>query len=92
MPPPPKPKGQWGWTRKKNFLPGGIPIKVYEFSTHLKKVGDFVETYPNTLQDRRRIKKAAHFWAYTHNKVVKTETLWVGGGKGMRITLVRMYR
>jgi hypothetical protein len=86
-------KGQWGWARKKSFLPGGIPIKRYEFSTHLKKVGDFVETHViPTYEERFKIMKAAHWWAWAHNRVVQCRTVWAGGGKGLRITLMRMYR
>lgn len=65
---------------------------VYGFSFHLKKVGDFVETFALPFEDRLRIHKAAHIWAYRKKYKVTTETVGTLGGRGIRITLVSKYR
>jgi hypothetical protein len=77
------------WTQKtKQF-----PKSKYGFSQHLKKVGDFVETYPMEYADYIRIKDAAKFWAYTHGKRVAVRSTRQGDGlRTVRVQLISRTR
>lgn len=70
-----------------------FPKNKYNFSTHLKKVGDYVVTYPMEKADCIRIKDAAKAWAYYHKKRIKSEILYATDTTSrMRITLISQHR
>jgi hypothetical protein len=79
------------WKRTPNIKPGERPENKYKFSSHLKEIGDFIETYPLPFEDRKKLKYAALIWAYRKKYVVKTETVY-DGGTCVRITLVSKRR
>lgn len=80
---------RWTQTSQNKFF----PKKKYGFSTHLVHIGDSVTTYPMEYADYIRIKDAAKFWAWYHDKRVKTEKLYVDGTKcRVRITLISHHR
>jgi hypothetical protein len=63
------------WVRKSN-CPGGAgtqPGNKYNFSSYLKKVGDFVITHRMPRKDMLKIFYAAHIWAYRHHCRIETE-------------------
>ena len=70
----------------------GVPVEKYRFSEHLLKVGDWVESDAIPFEERDKIKKAAHFWAYKHRCTVKTTTLRKYGGKVIRVEVIKAYR
>lgn len=66
-----------------------FPKPKYNFTTHLKRIGDYVETYPLDYADRIRIRDAAKFWAWHHKKRVSIRSIPDGTAKWrMRITLI----
>jgi hypothetical protein len=70
-----------------------FPKPKYGFTTHLKHIGDEVETFPMTKDDVERIKYAAFFWAWNKNYKIKFKR--VRAAKDMwtvRITLVQKHR
>ena len=71
MPKKPK-KEKWKrWVEEtKEF-----PKPKYRFTELLKREGDYVETFPMTQPDVKRIRWAAHFWAHHKNKCVRTVTI-----------------
>ena len=72
------------------------PKPKYGFSKLLRKVGDYVETFPMTMEDRIRFKDAAKFWAYHHDKRVSIKSIPDYDGKTpmwrMRVTLLSLHR
>ena len=48
-----------------------FPSNKYEFSTYLKRRGDFVVTPPLSKKDRKRITDAAYSWAWHHKYTIK---------------------
>lgn len=63
------------WVRKPNTWAGKIGGvgKKYDFTDYLKRVGDFVETHPMSMEDLYKIRFAAHIWAYRHKCRIKTQ-------------------
>jgi hypothetical protein len=84
-----------GWKRWVE-LDKHFPKPKYNFSGLLKRIGDYVETYPMIKEDRIRFKDAAKFWAYHHKKRVRIQQIpdyqdgipmW-----RMRVTLISQHR
>lgn len=78
------------WKRVSN-CPGGKgtqPRNKYQFSTHLKKVGDFIMTEPLNEKDLDRIFRACHIWSYRHHCRVKTEIVYFPEGKSLLIEVI----
>ena len=72
-----EPKKHWlRWTQTSRHF----PKNKYGFSQHLRKLGDHVITYPMPTADYIRIKDAAKFWAWRHDKRIRTRTRRVGPG------------
>lgn len=87
-----KRKGDYtGWTRASQ-ISGKFPENKYDFSRHLKHVGDFVETHPLSERDQTRIKMAAYAWAFFHNVRVSTKIMKRPEGNCIRVTLVDKLR
>lgn len=61
-----------GWKRwveeNKHF-----PRPKYGFTQHLKHIGDKLITHPITEADYIRFKDAAKFWAWFHDKRIRTK-------------------
>lgn len=78
------------WVRVSNCPggPGTQPGNKYNFSSVLKKVGDFVETQPLNNLDCDRIFRAVHIWAYRKHCRVKTEVVKYAEGKALRIEVI----
>lgn len=77
------------WTQKtKEF-----PKPKYNFSFHLRSVGDHVITNPMTEPEYQKIKDAAKFWAWRHDKRVRIKKNKVGKGLyEVVITLIAQHR
>jgi len=66
-----------------------FPANKYQFSKHLVKVGDWVETNPLTQKEYYNIQDAVHAWAWVKKYRVKTESWPDGTGKKfVKITLI----
>jgi len=76
------------WKRKGNFE-NGIPFDKYQFSKHLKRLGDWVLTEALSEEDFHRIRKAAYIWAFRHHCKISVRKYRVTGGWGVKITVVR---
>lgn len=50
-----------------------FPKSKYNFTQHLRKVGDYVVTEPLPNSEYQKIKHAAKFWAWYHGVMIKTE-------------------
>lgn len=67
------------WTNANGNI---FPKDKYSFSTYLTDVGDFVRTFPLSYKDMKRIRDAAHFWAWQRGWKVtcpsfqKSDTTW----------------
>jgi len=84
------PTKQWQrWTQQtKQF-----PKSKYRFTQLLKRVGDYVETYPMTKKECQNMQQAARFWAYIHKKRVNSPIFPAGDNKYyIRVTLVSQHR
>lgn len=57
---------RWTETSPTKFF----PKPKYEFTRHLKYVGDAITTFPLNYADYVRFKDAAKFWAWYHDKKV----------------------
>ena len=75
------------WKRNPNTGPGRRVGNKYQFSTHLKKVGDYIETHPLTREDADKIIYAAHIWAYRKHCRVNTCKYYYPDGIAVRITV-----
>lgn len=53
------------WLRAGQIT-GKFPENKYDFSRHLTRVGDYIQTFPMSLEDYHRIRKAAYAWAWQH--------------------------
>ena len=72
---------------------GSFAENKYHFTTHLKRIGDYVETKPITQADYIRIKDAAKAWAYRKGKRIKTEKFRLPDKMcKVRVTLVSHHR
>ena len=81
------------WVRKSNFNKETNRVNnKYNFTHHLREVGDWVETFPMTMLERRQIYKAAHIWAYRKGYTIGVETVGMPGGLGIRLTLEKKYK
>lgn len=87
---PKRPKNSW--VRRNNIDHKGKPYDKYGFSTHLERVGDWVETEALTQEDYLKIKYAAYDWAYQHRCRVSVNKIPVPGGIGVRIKVVSNHR
>lgn len=77
------------WTQKtKSF-----PEPKYGFTQHLKHIGDYVETYPLSMEDRLKFQHAIKAWAWYHKKRINITSIPAGNGMFiMRGRLVSMHR
>lgn len=81
------------WTRANNFdYSTGKMKNKYNFSFHLREVGDWIESGPLSFEERRLVTDAVVIWAYRHKYQVKVRTVGVLGGRGIHITLTAKYR
>lgn len=80
------------WARKPNCVPGTGAGNKYDFTTHLKKVGDFIETYPMPYEDVMKVKYAAYIWAYRHKCRVRTEIMYYNEGWALHIEITNHRR
>ena len=74
------------WTQEtKSF-----PKPKYGFTKLLKRIGDYVETYPMEYADRERFKDAAKFWAYYHKKTVNIRYIpdYQGSNPAWRVRVI----
>lgn len=78
------------WVRKSNCLPGPgqHPGNKYNFTSYLKKTGDFVETHPMTMPELYKIRFAVHIWAYRHHCRIKTEVKYRPTGVALMIEVI----
>jgi hypothetical protein len=65
------------WTQSLTIFPSN----KYQFSTYLKRVGDFIITHPLSKKERKQIVDAALFWAWHKKKRVTTRALRVAEDK-----------
>lgn len=49
--------------RKRNWT-DTFPENKYQFSEHLKRVGDWVRTHPLSLSETKKFRDAAYDWAF----------------------------
>lgn len=83
------PKKWVRWTE----LTKEFPKPKYGFTEYLKRIGDYVETFPMNDLDCDRIKHAAKAWAYFHGYRVKIKKIKAGDGmSNVRITLASKTR
>lgn len=68
-----RPRNDWKRVSNCPGGPGTQPHNKYNFSTYLKKVGDFIESHPLARPDMERLFQAAHIWAWRKHCRVKTE-------------------
>lgn len=80
------------WKRRNNIDEAGKPKEKYSFSTHLRHVGDWVETPPLSQEQYLKLKYAAYDWAYWHRCKVSVKKIPVPGGIGVRVTVVANHR
>lgn len=52
-----------------------FPQNKYGFSQHLKRVGDYIETFPMNHADMERFRNAAYHWAWVQDKTIKMKRL-----------------
>ena len=90
----PNPKNRKEWARVPNAKAGkGQKVgNKYDFTLHLKKVGDFVETHPMAYEDVLKVKFAAYAWAYRHHCRVKTSIIYYADGCSLLIEVVSATR
>lgn len=86
---PTEPKKTW---KRLPEITGQFPKNKYHFSTHLTRVGDWVETEVMNPKEVNNIMDAAHFWAWKHNLTVQVRTYPGEGGRHVRITLMKKHR
>lgn len=78
------------WIRLSN-CPGGVgtqPKNKYNFSSYLKKVGDFVETQPLNKEDLDKIFFAAYIWAWRKHCRITTCRVHYAEGIALRIEVI----
>lgn len=78
------------WVRKSNCPggPGTHPGNKYNFSSYLKKIGDFVETMPMTPEECEKCRYAVLIWAYRKHCRVKTEKFYYPDGDSLMIEVI----
>ncbi len=59
------------WQRWTQTSDVGFPKPKYRFTSLLKRVGDYVRTHPVDETGYQKIKDAAKFWAWYHDKRVR---------------------
>ncbi len=64
----------------------------YRFSDYLKRPGDTIETDKLTPRDVKRIKDAAHMWAFFNRCTVEFTQIHKDNGVAARVTLVSWKR
>lgn len=70
-----------------------FPKPKYGFTQYLKQIGDHVITHPMTEAEYQKIKDAAKFWAWKHDKRVRIKKNRVGKGLfEVVITLIAHHR
>ena len=69
-----------------------FPKPKYNFTKHLTGVGDFLQTAPLTHKQYIHFLRAAHFWAWYHEKRVSVRYWKMGGGYVGRVTLTHNVR
>lgn len=73
------------WVRNPNTGPGRKVGNKYNFTQHLQKVGDYIETFPMTHEDALKVYYSAHIWAYRHHCRVKTYRVYYPDGIAVHI-------
>ncbi len=69
------------------------PKNKYSFAKYLTKVGDWIETFPMSAEDMRKMELAAHAWAVSQKKRVTTARQRCAEGKYcLRVILVDQRR
>ena len=82
-----------GKHKRYHSIVKGVPVVKYGFSEHLQKVGDWVVTYPIAdVKERKKVRDAAYFWAWQHRCKVKCTTEFGGGGRCVRVEVIKAYR
>lgn len=81
---------QWArWTEENKHFPKA----KYGFTQYLKAIGDHVVTHPMTEAEYQKIKDAAKFWAWYHDKRVRIKKDRVGKGLfQITVTLISQHR
>lgn len=69
------------WKRVPNTGPGRRVGNKYNFSSVLKKTGDFVETHCMPREDLNKIIFAAYIWAFRKHCRVRTEISYCPDGQ-----------
>lgn len=87
----PKSEPKKTWQRYHSIVKG-VPVNKYNFSKYLRRVGDFVVTHPMSVEDRTKMRKAAHYWALKHKCTVSCNAEYGGGGRCLRVTVTKAYR
>lgn len=81
----PRPRTDWKRTSNCPGGPGTAPKNKYNFTSYLRKVGDFVETHPMSREDVYKVFYAAHIWAWRHHCRIKTEMKYYPDGQAIHI-------
>lgn len=66
------------WTEKSPSKEAHFPTPKYNFTIHLRELGDWVQTNPIPYADYIKIKDAAKFWAWRHDVRVTIRSAKVG--------------
>ena len=70
-----------------------FPKNKYNFTEHLRNIGDSVTTYPLDYDDYRKILDAAKFWAWKHECRVKCRSFRTNDMKyEVTVTLISKHR
>lgn len=94
LPKPDKPpkvfRDKRDWVRKSNCPggPGTRPNNKYNFSSYLKKTGDFVESHSMSKGDCMKLIWAAHIWAVRRHCRVTTGLIYYPDGFGARVEII----
>lgn len=80
---------RWTQTSHTKFF----PKSKYNFTEILKRVGDYVVTFPMTQKEYLRIKDAAKYWAWYHDKRVSIVKIPASPDTWrVRVTLIAHHR
>lgn len=85
---PRKANPKTNWERKPNTGPGRTVGIKYDFTKHLRKVGDYIETHPMSREDVFKIRFAVHIWSWRHHCRIKTQLRYYPEGDALYIELI----
>lgn len=69
------------------------PENKYSFAKYLTKVGDWIESFPMSHDDMRKMELAAHAWAASQRKRITTARQRQPEGKYcLRVILISQHR